>query len=80
MKRRRTPWLAIAVAAVGFALIAAMLPVAPTASADPRDCVRQHDGDGWVCGEGGEEIRIHEFCDPKPCPDTPPPTRGPEQP
>jgi hypothetical protein len=78
MKRRRAPWLAIAVAAVGFALIAAV-PVAPTASADPRGCVPQHDGDGQICGDGGERITIHVFCDPKPCP-TPPPTREPEQP
>jgi Excalibur calcium-binding domain len=39
MKRRRAEWVLVAVAAVGFALIAAV-PVAPTASADPpyRNC------------------------------------------
>ena len=78
MKRRRAPWFAIAVAAVGLALIAAV-PVAPTASAEPRDCVPAvNDGDGQICVDDDSIVTIHEFCDPKPCPK--PPTREPEQP
>jgi len=74
MKRRCAPWLSIAMAVVGFALIAAV-PVSQTASADPAVCEPQNDGDGQICVDDDSIVTIHEFCDPKPCP-----SREPEQP
>jgi hypothetical protein len=74
MKHRCVAWLSIAVAALGFTLIAAV-PVAPPASAEQAQCEPQDDGDGQVCVDDDAIVTIHEFCDPKPCP-----SREPEQP
>ena len=74
MKHRFVVWLSIAVAAVGFTLIASG-PVAPSASAQQGVCETQDDGDGQVCVEDDAIVTIHEFCDPDPCP-----SREPEQP